>query len=182
MPPPDPSLPAQPLLRRLGALRWTLACSLLGLAVWFVSLLTDLDLFEQLFRFVASLERVEADEVFFLLVLLALGASADALLYRQRHRDLLELRAQKLRTLKATMRTVQDIHGNFLNQVAFFLFELEEAGQGGAHLEDMKQAVRQVDARLRALADLKDTPERLLTHGEPMIDATTAEGDLRGGA
>ena len=38
----------------------------------------------------------------------------------------IEMREEKLRVLKATMRTVQDITGNFLNNLHFFKLEIEK--------------------------------------------------------
>jgi hypothetical protein len=69
-----------------------------------------------------------------------------------------EVEAQKLRTLKATMRTVQDIVNNFLNNL--LLFEMEAQGKVAPHeLDKLEDLARQTYDRLKSLADVESVRE-----------------------
>jgi len=60
-----------------------------------------------------------------------------------------EMREEKLRVLKATMRTVQDITGNFLNNLHYFKFEIE------ANKTLSPESVKKLDALIQ------DTSQRI---------------------
>ena len=75
---------------------------------------------------------------------------------------------QRLRVLKATMRTVQDIVNNMLNGLQ--LVHLQAVGHVPAEtLELMDEAIRECAAKLKALGDLETVTEKEMVLG-PGID------------
>lgn len=80
----------------------------------------------------------------------------------------IEIREQRLRVMRATMRTVQHIVNNFLNNIQLFRMDAEEAVDGKS-LEMFDDLILKVAAELTALGDLDETPERESCLGS-MID------------
>lgn len=63
----------------------------------------------------------------------------------------------EIKTLKATMRTVQDIVGNALNNLQLFRMELDEDGEATAEtLKMFDEVVETTQNKLKALGDLKE--------------------------
>ena len=71
------------------------------------------------------------------------------------------MREEKLRVLKATMRTVQDITGNFLNNLYFFKLEIEKNNtltpESAAKLDEL---IHDTSQRLSKLGDLEEVREK----------------------
>jgi hypothetical protein len=88
---------------------------------------------------------------------------------RQLRRDLerrhvLEMRAEQLRVVQVTMRTVQDIVNNCLNQVQLLRLDAEgRVSPESVNLFD--QAIRDASARLKELADLEAYAEKQMAIG-----------------
>ena len=75
-----------------------------------------------------------------------------------------EIDAQRLKVLKATMRTVQDIVGNFLNNVQ--LFQIEAEGKlPPESLAELEALARETAGRLTALGNLEEVQEVPLAIG-----------------
>ncbi len=83
----------------------------------------------------------------------------------------LDAEKEKLHVLKTTMRTVQDIVNNFLNNLQLFLIE---SGQGEAlspgSLESMQSLMQATSKRLNAIADLDEVKEKDIGYGMSVID------------
>ena len=92
---------------------------------------------------------------------------------RQRSRDLeqrhaLQMRAEQLRVVQVTMRTVQDIVNNCLNQL--LLLRMDAEGHVPAEsLEMYDQAIKEASAQLKKLADLDAYAEKQMEMG-PALD------------
>ena len=71
---------------------------------------------------------------------------------------------ERLRTLRATMRTVQDIVGNALNGLQLFRFDAEEHVPPQS-LETFDQIIAQTAADLKALSDLDHVVETDMVMG-----------------
>lgn len=73
----------------------------------------------------------------------------------------IEMREEKLRVLKATMRTVQDITGNFLNNLHFFKLEIEKNNtltpESATKLDEL---IHDTSQRLNKLGDLEEIREK----------------------
>ena len=92
---------------------------------------------------------------------------------RQLRRDLerrhaLQLRAEQLRVVQVTMRTVQDIVNNCLNQLLLLRMDAEQhVSPESIHLFD--QAIKEAAFRLKAVADLEAYAEKQMEMG-PTLD------------
>ena len=82
-----------------------------------------------------------------------------------------EIQEQKLRTLKATMRTVQDITGNFLNSLQYFTLEIENSKtlspKSAKKLDDL---IRDTAKRINALGNLEEIREKKMADDMIGID------------
>jgi hypothetical protein len=88
---------------------------------------------------------------------------------RQLRRDLeqrhaLELRAEQLRVVQVTMRTVQDIVNNCLNQLLLLRLDAE-AYVPAESIESFDRAIKDASSRLNALADLEAYAEKQMEIG-----------------
>ena len=72
-----------------------------------------------------------------------------------------EIQEEKLRTLKATMRTVQDITGNFLNSLQYFTLEIENSktlSQKSA--KKLDNLIHDTAERINVLGNLEEIREK----------------------
>lgn len=83
----------------------------------------------------------------------------------------IELREAKLKVLKATMRTVQDITGNFLNSMQFFKLEIENnktlTSESAKKLDEL---VNDTSQRLNKLGNLDEIREKKMAGDTIGID------------
>jgi hypothetical protein len=95
-------------------------------------------------------------------ILVGLGMDCARALRRKRYRS--EMEAQKLETLKVTMRTVQHIVNTFLNDL--ILLEIEAAHLLPQDVLDrLDDSVQQVAGKLKALGDVESVHEKPLGAG-----------------
>ncbi|NBQ67659.1 MAG: hypothetical protein EBU46_02035 [Nitrosomonadaceae bacterium] len=94
----------------------------------------------------------------------------DRLKYLQSIREV-EVREEKLKVLKATMRTVQDITGNFLNNLHFFKLEIERnktlTAESVTKLDDL---INDTAVRLNKLGNLDEIREKKMAGDTIGID------------
>ncbi|VTR92981.1 Uncharacterized protein OS=Photobacterium profundum GN=PBPRB1928 PE=4 SV=1 [Gemmata massiliana] len=104
------------------------------------------------------------DDLGLALILLVGAFGLDRTMAAGRLRRERELEAERLRVLKATMRTVHDIVNNFLNGLQFVRIE----GEGvlpTETLELLDVLSRDTAEKLKALGDLETVPERQMASG-----------------
>ena len=92
---------------------------------------------------------------------------------RQLRRDLeqrhaLQLRAEQLRVVQVTMRSVQDIVNNCLNQLQLLRMDAEDHVPAES-IELFDQAIKNAAAQLKALGDLENYAEKQMEVG-PALD------------
>jgi hypothetical protein len=91
----------------------------------------------------------------------------------------LEVSKQRLKVLRATMRTVLDIVNNFLNNVQFFRFKVEQENALPPELlAELESGIKDTSEKLQKLGALESTPEIKLASGtvidyEGVIDKTS---------
>jgi hypothetical protein len=151
--------------------RTTCACAFVGAALYVLSLVFDIDIFEALLKLLRNHEHAEADEIVIAAVLTTAGLIADLVRMRLRRDHELEVQRQRLRVLKATMRTVQDIVNNALNGLVLMRLE----GESGKPLDReslrlMDSIIYETSQKLKELGDLDDTPGREIDSGITKID------------
>ena len=95
---------------------------------------------------------------------------AEQLKNQQAAKDL-KIQVEKLKVLKATMRTVQDIVGNFLNSLHIIRLEFESKKTLSQEtLDTLDQQVQDTSSRLHQLAELDTVREKQITADTIGID------------
>ena len=142
-------------IRRFPATYLTIALA----GVIFVSdFFTDVNLFHAASKL---FEHIANNHVYALVtaaLVIVVGACADAFLSGQRVKREIEIQAQRLRVLRATMRAVQEIVNNTLNELQLFRLDAE----GLVPQESLKlfdDIIQGTSAKLKALEELESTPE-----------------------
>lgn len=88
----------------------------------------------------------------------------------------LEVQAERLKILRATMRTVQDIVGNFLNKLYLFKIEIEaKDALPPETLELMESIIHETSGQLVKLGDLDTVKEKELAGGTIGIDFESSD-------
>jgi hypothetical protein len=146
----------------------TSAASVVAVAVISAAVMGDVDIVKLNVEFFRWLEPHEIDDVAVSLGLIFVGLVIDCSIARRRAKQEAEVQTQRLHILKATMRTVQDIVNNFLNNMQLFRMEAE-AMLSAESVELFDELVQDTSAKLKALGDLQDTPEIQMAAG-PVID------------
>ncbi|SNX59888.1 hypothetical protein SAMN06296273_1332 [Nitrosomonas ureae] len=74
-----------------------------------------------------------------------------------------EIQQEKLKVLRATMRTVQDITGNFMNNLHFFKLEIDRNNSlSPESMKELDQMTQETTMRLNKLANLNEIREKKL--------------------
>ena len=85
--------------------------------------------------------------------------------------SLLDIEQEKLHTLKATMRTVQDIVGNALNHLSLVRVEAEKAGAlNQQSLVEIDQIIADTSERLGKLTTIERVRVKELSGGVEVLD------------
>lgn len=98
------------------------------------------------------------------MLVLLFGIGMDYVRAQRRRRDRASIEAEKLETLRATMRTVQHIVNTFLNDL--LLLEIQAAGVLPQDtLDQLDDSVQQIANKLKALGDVDAVVETPLAGG-----------------
>jgi hypothetical protein len=153
--------------------RFTYTITALGLAVMVgvAAMLWGIDVFELPGVDVVGIERSEVGEIAIAFLLIVPAFFVDRVVARQRAHEA-QIQAEQLRVVRATMRTVQDIVNNNLNQLQ--LLRLEADGHVPADtLEQFDKTIRDTAAQLTALGNIEVFAERPMASG-PGLDVGAA--------
>jgi hypothetical protein len=147
-------------------MRFTLAGVFLGTGLILSAVFTDIDLVRINLNLLEFVHRREVDDLLTGLALMLAGLAVDRLLSRnrRRRRQHAEIEAQKIRTHKATMRTVQDIVNNFLNNLMLFEMPAKDNMPPGS-LDTVEELIQHTARQLRSLGDLESVVETSLAAG-----------------
>lgn len=154
-------------MKLLSESRWTIFALVLVLAIVIAGAVLGVDFIHSELRILERLaDRDRADDVLAAIGLVALGMLIDRrqsrLRARRQHEE--EIQEHRLRVLKATMRTVQDIVNNFLNNLQLIQLDMEEL-MPPETAELFERLIADTAAKLKALGDLQDTPEKPMASG-----------------
>lgn len=159
---------------QIGGWRYIVA----GFCLIFFGTLIDItDNFDQLNQFViigdteaqAFLEKVVGYLMGFLLLALGIRKWLPKIiehsgLIRDKHN--LKVQEERIKVLRATMRTVHDIVNNFLNNLQLFQLEAEEKNAlEPESLELLESIIQDTTTKLKKLGDLESTPEKQMAGG-----------------
>jgi len=144
-------------------IRFAVIGAIVGVGLILFSVLTHIDLIKLNLKFLETIERHQWDNMLIGVTLVLVGLTIDRILSRQRRRKRQqdEIEALRLRTLQATMRTVQDIVNNFLNNL--MLFEIPAKGDGSS--DTMEELIQNTAQQLRSLGDVESVVEQTLAVG-----------------
>lgn len=112
---------------------------------------------------VVGIERSETGEVAIAFLLIVPAFFIDRVVSRQRGQEAF-VQAERLRALQATMRTVQDIVNNALNELQLIRFEAEPFVSPDV-LARFDETIHGTAAKLRELGDLKAYVETQMAAG-----------------
>jgi hypothetical protein len=148
------------LVRRFPYSSVTLALALL---VMVAGLFWHIDVFNIPGIDIIGIEETEAGEIAIAFLLVIPAFFVDRIIARQRAHET-QLQAERLRILKATMRTVQDIVSNALMSLYLFRMEAEPSVSPDA-LKLFDGIVADTSAKLKALGDLNQVTETDMSIG-----------------
>lgn len=143
----------------------TLIGGIVGVAIVVYGFLFHKDVFDALISVLEYLEAYEADEILIAAFLLLLGLVVDLALIRREREHVIEVQEQRLRVLRATVRTVQDIVNNFLNNLLLFRLEAEKSALSQSSLQQMDSLIAETGAKLNALAEAEAAHEKPMAGG-----------------
>ena len=156
---------------RITSYRNTIAGGIVGVAIIAYGFLFERDIFAYLSAVLAYLEHLELDEILIAGCSISAGLILDLLLNKRQKEHYIELQEQRLRVLRATMSTVQDIVNNFLNNLSLFRLEAEDKGAlSESSLQTMDALIQETSAKLNVLGELQGTPEKPMAGGMVGID------------
>ena len=138
---------------------------LLAVSILAGSWFSNLDLFDTALREILRIENNELDEFASAFVLIVVGLVIDQLRERRVARRRAEIEEQRLRVLKATMRTVQDIVNNFLNNMQLFRMEAEDGPLSVESLKLFDDLINETAEKLKALGDSESVVECKMASG-----------------
>ncbi len=83
----------------------------------------------------------------------------------------IEIREEKLKVLKATMRTVQDITGNFLSNLQFIYLEIDKTQTlSPESIKKLDELIQDTSSRINKLGDLEEIREKKMAGNMIGID------------
>jgi len=156
------------LLRRF---KTTVFTFIFGALFFFTSILVEVDLFERAGALLRSLETHEADELLIALLLVLCGLVIDMYLNKSREERQVAIQKQRLRVLRATMNSVNDINNNFLNSLMLFRMEAEDNGAlSYDSLALFDSLINDTSEKLKRISRLEHTHEKDTGGGIYMLD------------
>ena len=126
----------------------------------------DFDFIALKLTFLNGIEKNEIDDILVVLALIFGGIATNWWIQerRKRRRRQAENEENKLKVLKATMRTVQDLMNNFLNNIQLFRIEAEGVLPEES-LELFDDLIQQTSGKLKELGDLDIVNEIQMASG-----------------
>jgi len=156
----------------------TLFAAMLAAGFTLHSLFTHFDLFTLVLEVCSRIRSYGLDKLTIPVVVILAGWFIDRLIVRPREEREAEIQAQRLRVLKATMRSVHHIVNNCLNSLELFRLDAEGTLPQES-LDLLDELVRDTSAKLQVLGDLESTPEKPTPIGVCIdYDAPPASADI----
>ena len=139
--------------------------TVLGVAILVLILSTSFNIFDTGLRELLHIENDELDELVTAFLLMIAGFVIDVFRARGFARRQSEIDEHRLQVLQATMRTVQDLVNNFLNNMQLFRMEAEEGEITPESLKVFDNLIFETAAKLKALGDLESVVEYKMAPG-----------------
>jgi len=152
------------LSRRLQEWTATGIAGGLGVTIVLAASLTDFDLIKLDLKILDGIEEHQVDDIFVGFALLFAGVALDRWLSNRRKRRQVALAEERLRILNATMRTVQDVVNNLLNNIQFFRTEAEGVSPEET-LNHLDVVIEQAVKQIRSPGNLDEVREKQMASG-----------------
>lgn len=143
----------------------TLIALLIAVPMFLGIYFLDFDLFDTGLKDLLRVENNELDELVTAFAVIIFGLVIDRFRARTREKRRAEIEAQRLRVLKATMTTVQDLVNTFLNNVQLFRMEAEDGHIAPESLKLLDTVILETAEKLKALGDLEVVHETEMAIG-----------------
>lgn len=141
-----------------------------------------LDVFEGLHlsfhEMLLFMERFEGDALLLVLVFILMAWFFDLVILRAKERREHEMDQQRMRVMRATMATVQDVVNNFLNNLQLFRFEAEQSqALQPEHLQQFDELIKETAHKIKSINALERFAECEVCEGMTAlkIDANERE-------
>jgi hypothetical protein len=169
VPGPAEILPTGPFLadswmRRTVHLPFTSVASVFAALVFVAACTMDINVIDLNLRVLERIERSELDELLSASVLVLVAFGVDQVRAARVRRRENGLKAEEVRVVHVTMRTVQDIVGNCLTELQLLRMEAEGLVPTAA-LSMFDESIRVATSKLTALEALKTFAERKMAMG-----------------
>jgi hypothetical protein len=170
-------------LRHRPATAIAILLSAIYLSIEFLKDVNVLTILSTLLDLLATLEPYQIDDLLVVGVLIGGGLTLDALITNRRRKHALAIHDQRLRVFKATMRTVQDLVNNALNNLQLVRLEAETI-LSPESLALFDQLIQDTAAKLQVLGDIEDPLERPMASGVGIAypERATEQGHSSGGS
>ena len=143
---------------------FTSAAVVFAVIVVSAALIGDINLIEMPIAIMNRIEQHEVDDIFTVLVLVIVAQVVDNIRAAHRRTGDAQRQAEQLRVVHVTMRTVQDIVNNGLNQLQLLRVDAEGlVAEESLRLFD--KAIQETSAKLKALGDLEVFAEKKMAVG-----------------
>jgi hypothetical protein len=147
--------------------KYSLVGLVFALTFYFISLFVDLDLFEAMINWLEKVDHIEIDEFLVSLFFLTMGFAIDII----RHQRVLKSNRDKVATLRATMRTVDDIVGNAHQSLSYFAHIASQQGAfNGQESQKFQEIIDATQKQLDELRRLDKVVEKEIIPGISMLD------------
>jgi hypothetical protein len=159
---------------RVRRFPYTSVALALALIVLVTASIWHIDVFAVPGASIIGIEQTEIGEIGMAFLLVIPAFFVDRIVARQRTQEA-QLRAEQLRVLRVTMRTVQDIVNNNLNKLQLLRLEAE------GHVPDetltlFDETIRDTAAQLTALANMEAFAEKPMASGPGLDVSRRSEG------
>jgi hypothetical protein len=143
---------------------FTAVAAVLAIIALLAALIGHVNLIQWPLDFLDRIEHNEIDDIVTAFLLVIVAFIVDHVVAARRSRREIGLQAERLRIVKVTMRTVQDIVNNCLNGLQLVRFEAEgHVVQESLALFD--EAIQETSAKLKTLGDLEAYAENQMAVG-----------------
>jgi hypothetical protein len=144
----------------IARFRFTLIAFVVGGLLIVLALFTQFNLVRTGLEKLEGIEGKDVDDLLVAILLLVVGIVVDAVMTQRRA----QMEARQLETLQATMRTVQDLVGNALNNLLLFRMEAEDHVSPEA-LKQFDDIVHGTAQKLVQLGSVKAVVQKPLASG-----------------
>ena len=138
---------------------------------YFASVLAEVDIFERVGETLSGFEIYEADKLLIAVLFVLCGFIIDMHMIKSREEREMAIQEHRLRVLRATMNSVNDINNNFLNSLLLFRMEAEDKGAlSYDSLALFDSLISDASEKLKRISRLEHTHEKDSGGGIYMLD------------